>query len=248
MNKTKKILLLIIGIIIFSLFFSIGKNIYKDLKTEKRLNTEIQELNSLMKSSNMDELYFEKKLNKIISTGDYYKVEKAYKNYLRDYHSLINNIIDFYNKNNLSDLISIENYKKDGKNFNNSKTTIKNAKNEIERLKKEFDSMKTKEKALSYISNDLNSYYINYYKKIIGDNNQSDKEKLLSDQMNEYITMIDNINKVFDFLSKNKNNWEISNGKIYFSSDKLISEYTKLLENITTIASNIASNQKESKV
>lgn len=247
MKKGIKIALIIIGIFIFALCTLIGIFVFKDLKIEKKLKTEIQELNNIMESTDFDEKLFKEKINNTVSSGDYYKVERAYKNYLRDYNTSISNIISFYKNSNLASLISIDNYKNDGKSFVNSKATLNSSKKEIIKLKETFDSMKTEEKALSYIDNTLDKYYIDYYKKIIGEVKQTHTEKQLSNQMKEFTLMIDNIYKVFDFLSANKNEWEISNGKIYFTSDKLINEYTKLLENITTSANNITNEKNESK-
>lgn len=248
MKKGIKIALIIIGILFFIFCAIIGIFVFKDLKTEKKLKIEIEEINNIMEATDFKEEDLKEKLNNTVSSGEYYKVERAYKNYLRDYYTSINNIISFYKKINFEYLISLDNYKKDGKNFVNSKATLNTAKKDIQKLKETFDSMKTEDKAMSYIDNTLDDYYINYYKKIIGEVKQTHNEKLLSNQLEDFTVMIDNIYKVFDFLSTNKNEWNVNNGKIYFTSDKLIEEYTKLLENISALATSIENKAKESEV
>ena len=233
MKKAIKIVVIIIFII---LLFIIGLNIYNDLKIENKLKKEIHELNNIMEATSFDEKLFNEKISNTISTGNYYKVERASKNYLKDYYLSINNIIEYFKSNNLSDLITINNYKNDGKDFKKSIEKLNESKNKVKELKDAFELMKKEEKVLSYIDNNLNDYYINYYKNIIGKVKKTNTEKQLSNQINEYTTMIDNIFKVFDFLKTNKNNWEIGNGKILFKSDELAKEYTNLLNNVTLIA------------
>ena len=99
--KTKKWLKRIgIGFLVLVLLFIalIIFLVIKDLKSEQKLNKEVEEIQDIMDATEFDERAFKKKLNKTVTTGDYYKVERAYKNYLRDYLKINDSIIDFYDK------------------------------------------------------------------------------------------------------------------------------------------------------
>ena len=96
MKKGVKITLITIGTIILLFIILIIIFVVKDFKTEDKINREIEEIQNIMEATEFDEELFKKKINNTVSTGDYYKVERAYKNYLRDYLKSINDINNFY--------------------------------------------------------------------------------------------------------------------------------------------------------
>ena len=240
MKKGLKITLISIGSIVLLLVILIIIAVVNDLKMEDKLNKEVEDITNIMEATDFDEELFKKKINNTVARGDYYKVERAYKNYLRDYLKSLNNIIDFYNNDEMNNILSTENLKKDAKDFINSKTIINSNKQKLEKIKNTFNSIKTEEKVLSYLNKDLDSYYVDYYKKIVGKVEQTETEKELSIYLDESSKILDNVYNIFEFLSQNKNYYEIQDDGIYFSRDDLLEQYNKMLLEITNTKSNIS--------
>ena len=236
MKTWLKVLLIIIGVLLLSFCLLVGYFVYSDLQVEKKINREVQEIEDILNSIHFDEEAFEKKLDHTVSSGDYYKVERAYKNYLKDYYLLINRIIDFYNSIEVDDILSIENIKTDGKDFIKTRVKLDVYKVSCDKLRKSFDSMSDEETVMSYLKGDLDSYYVDYYKKIIGDVSQTEKEKELSKYLSMSSDQIKGIKSIFDFLSGNKEHWTTDDNNILFDSNALIVEYQKLIKDIQSIS------------
>ena len=245
MKKGLKITLIVVGIILLLFVVLVGVFVVKDFKTEDKINREVEEIQNIMEATDFDEEAFKKKLNSTVSTGDYYKVERAYKNYLRDYLISINEINEFYDSLNIDDLLSADNIKKDGKDFINTKMKLNTTKKKLDELANNFNSMKDEEKVLSYLDKNLDDYYKEYYKRIVGDIEQTATEKELSKELYDSSKIIDNIYNVFEFLSTNKSHWTFQDDMIYFDTDELVNQYKNLLSNITNIDEENTSNDKE---
>lgn len=240
MKKGLKIVLIIIGIIFLLLCILVGVMLYKDFKMEGKINREVEEIQNIMDATDFDEELFKKKINSTVATGDYYKVERAYKNYLRDYLAILNNIEKFYDDSSFEDILSMENFKADGKDFISSRIILNNAKEQLEKLKEQFDSMSTEKVVLSYLDSSLDSYYVDYYKRIVGDIKQSKQEQELSQYLADNTKIIENLYMVFEFLSSNKSQWEIENDNIVFTSEELLEQYKILLQSIIDTSNNVS--------
>lgn len=240
MKKGLKITLIIVGIIILLFCILVGIFVVNDFKMEDKLNLEVEEITNILEATEFDEEKLNNKLNNTVSRGDYYKVERAYKNYIRDYIKVLNNIISFYDNLEIDNILSIDNLKKDGKSYINSRLTINNNKEKLDKLKESFDSMKDKDKVLSYLDKNLNSYYVNYYNKIIGEVEQTETEKELSSYLEESSKILNNIYNIFEFLSEYKDYYEVGDDALYFKRDDLLNQYNEMLLNITNTESNIS--------
>ena len=240
MKKGLKVTLIVIGAIILLVCILIGIAVANDFKIEDKLNKEAEEITNIMEATDFDEEAFKDKLNHTVARGDYYKVERAYKNYLRDYLKSLNSIIDFYNSDELNNILSSDNLKRDGKDFINSKLTITSNKQKLETIKNTFNSMKTEEKVLSYLDKSLDDYYVDYYRKIVGKIEQTETEKELSIYLDESSKILDNIYNIFEFLSDNKVYYEIQDDGVYFTREDLLEQYNKMLLDLTNTKSNIS--------
>ncbi|MBQ8891775.1 MAG: DUF3053 family protein [Bacilli bacterium] len=238
MKKGIKITLIIVGVLVLLFCILIGIFVAKDLKMEDKLNIEVEEITNIMEATDFDEELFKKKLNNTVTNGDYFKVERAYKNYLRDYLKSLNDIIAFYDNEEFDNILTNENLKKDGKDYINSKLIIDKNKQQLEVIKNKFNSMKTEEKVLSYLDKDLDNYYVEYYKKIVGKVEQTETEKELSMYLDESSMILDNIYNLFEFLSANKNYYEVQDDGIYFSRDDLLDEYNNMILNLNKTKTN----------
>ena len=79
----KKILIVLLIIIVIALV-GVGYFVFTDMMQEDKLKTELSELNDLVNAENINMDAVNEKLDRRITTGDYEKVEDAYKSYLRD--------------------------------------------------------------------------------------------------------------------------------------------------------------------
>ncbi len=231
MKKTVKIVLIVLGIIFLLFCILIGVGVYNDFKTEDKINREVESIQNLMEATEFDEEAFKKKLNNTVSTGDYYKVERAYKNYLRDYLKINNDIIAFYENISIEKILSAENVKNDGKDFIQSRSTLNNYKSTLDKIKSDYDSMFTEKKVLSYLDIE-DDYYVDYYKEIVGEVKQSQTEKELSMYLANSSELLENVIALLQFLSDNKNNWNFQDNKIMFNSQALLDQYNQILQSL----------------
>ena len=120
MKKCKKIFLIILAII-FIIMFLIGVMVVKDLKEEDKLRDDISSINKLINSDNPDDKLINKKLKTYVTTGDNLSLEKAVKRYYLDSYDLVKKYNNIVNVEKISNLVSINNFMFDGKDFNISK-------------------------------------------------------------------------------------------------------------------------------
>ncbi len=237
--KTKKWLKRIgIGFLVLVLLFIalIIFLVIKDLKSEQKLNKEVEEIQDIMDATEFDERAFKKKLNKTVTTGDYYKVERAYKNYLRDYLKINDSIIDFYDKLEIESLLTMDNIKADGKDFFKTRSILNSYTDQLDKLKASLDSMADEKKVISYLKGNASDYYKDYYKQIIGDIRQTESEKELSKYLEDSSTLLKNTKKAFDFLSEQQQHWVVEDDMILFDSEELLQQYQTILSEIIDFA------------
>ena len=219
--------------------------VIKDFKSEDKLNKEVEEIQNILDATEFDEAVFKKKLNKPVTTGDYYKVERAYKNYLRDYLKINDSIVDFYDKLEIESLLTMDNIKTDGKDFIKTRSILNSYTNQLDNLKSSLDSMSDENKVISYLKGDLDDYYKNYYKQIIGDIRQTEAEKELSKYLEDSSTLLKNTKGTFDFLSEQQQHWVVENDMVLFDSQELLEEYQKIISEIIDFAKTTEENTQE---
>ena len=59
--------------------------------------------------------------------------------------------------------------------------------------------------------------------------NRNEEDEKLFDSLNSIIDLINAEEEVINFLIENKDNWQVENGSIAFTSDSLIDKYNMLL-------------------
>ncbi len=215
------------------------------MKSEKKLNKEIEEIQNILDATEFNEAAYKEKLNQTVTTGDYYKVERAYKNYLRDCLKITKSIVGFYDKLEIESLLTMDNIKADGKEFFKTRTTLNSYGEELDKLKTEFDSMADEKKVMSYLKEDIDKYYIDYYKEIIGDIKHTEETKKLLKYLDDSSIIIKSTRKVFDFLSEQKEHWVIENDMVLFDSQELLNQYQTIVTEIIDLANKVADNSEK---
>lgn len=229
----KKILIVLLIIIVIALI-GVGYFVFTDMQQEERLKTELTELNDLVNAENIDMDAINEKLDRRITTGDYEKVEDAYKSYLRDNFDNSIQIANILNDEKITTLLTVENYESDGKDFTESKEYITNTRETLEECKAKYTEFLTEERAMSYINDKgLDSYYTDLYKnEFIGDMSSASQDTTVQDSIDEVITILNTSEEVLNLLSENQNSWEIDGENISFNSESLSNQYDELVNSL----------------
>ena len=229
----KKILIVLLIIIVIALV-GVGYFVFTDMMQEDKLKTELSELNDLVNAENINMDAVNEKLDRRITTGDYEKVEDAYKSYLRDNFDNSIQIANILNDEKITTLLTVENYESDGKDFTESKEYITNTRETLEECKAKYTEFLTEEKAISYINDKgLDSYYTDLYKnEFIGDMSSASQDTTVRNSIDEVITILNTSEEVLNLLSENQNSWEIDGENISFNSESLSNQYDELVKSL----------------
>lgn len=233
-KNSKKKILITIGIIVAILVGLVAYGVVTDLYQEKKLKKELDYLYEITNKEDYDEKEIDKILNRTVTTGDYKKVEVAYKKYTKECFTILTDITSVLGNDRLAYVLTAENYQEDGKDFIKTKEYLKSAKETLQRSMTKYNEYFTEEKAMSYLDKALDDYYIDFYKDEVVGNLESDEEdEKLFDSLNSIIDLINAEEEVIHFLIENKDNWQVENGSITFTTDALIDKYNMLLEAVS---------------
>lgn len=229
----KKILIVLLIIIVIALV-GVGYFVFTDMMQEDKLKTELSELNDLVNAENINMDAVNEKLDRRITTGDYEKVEDAYKSYLRDNFDNSIQIANILNDEKITTLLTVENYESDGKDFTESKEYITNTRETLEECKAKYTEFLTEEKAISYINDKgLDSYYTDLYKnEFIGDMSSASQDTTVRNSIDEVIRILNTSEEVLNLLSENQNSWEIDGENISFNNESLSNQYDELVKSL----------------
>ncbi len=221
--------LIIAGGIILSIIIIVGAVfIVRELNAEKILKEEVNKITNLDFTTDEIDMH-------IKTTKDYAVVEKTIKNFWHEYHTLAREIIELTNNDKLKNILSIENYELDGKEFKTSKEYIITTQSKISENIQKIINLTSKENILSLIEDkDLSDYYIDLYKELMVDYDIEDDISETVKELEDLQSRVDEVftyyNKVLDFLIKNQNNWTINNEKLEFTTEALANEYNNLIK------------------
>lgn len=234
MKVMKKKTLIIVGVVVALIVGFITYFVITDLNQEEKLKNELNEISNLVNTKDIDMEKVNKRLDTIVTTGEYAIVEKAVKEYLSDSFDNSIEMANLLNDERITKSLTIENYKEDGKDFKNTKVYLKETIIKLENCKNKYYEFLTEEKAMSYIDNEnLDSYYIDFYKnEIMSDIEEVKNDKTIENSINDVISLLQNTEKVIDFLIENKDNWEVNEENIIFNSELLSNKYNELIENL----------------
>ena len=229
----KKKVLITVLVIIVILLGVVGYFVISDMIQEDKLKTELQEINDLSNAETIDIDAIDERLDRIVTTGDYAVVEDACKTYLRECFDNILQITDTLNDEQLVNLLSVENYIKDGKDFTKSKEYINGTRTALEICKQKYTEFLTEEKAMSYINDKgLDEYYIDLYKQeFVGDMSEASDGEVES-SIDEIIKILGISEQVLNLLSENQNAWEIEGENIVYNNESLSNQYDELINQL----------------
>ena len=196
-------IIIVIVVVVLVIVATITFFVIKDLQQEKSLRKEIDEIQKEMVDfEQIDVDKISKKLKATVTTGDYAKIEKAIKNYMAD------------------------NYQNDGPDFVKTRKILKNTQDKLSASKETMIILSKDDTVMSYLKNVDDSYYIDLYKEMVGEESSVDDIKK---NIDDIVNLIQSQQNVLEFLSENKNMWNVQNGKIQFDDDILLNQYNQLL-------------------
>lgn len=227
----KKVLIAVLIIIVIALVV-MGYFVFSDMMQEDKLKTELSEIYQLTSAETIDMDAINERLNRTITKGDYAVVEEAFKTYLKDNFDNSIEIANILNDEKITSLLTVENYKEDGKDFTESKSYITATRTTLENCKEKYTEFLTEEKAMSYINDKgLDSYYTDLYKEeFVGDMETSESDGIVESSIDEVISILNTSEEILNLLSENKDSWEIDGEIIVFSSERLSDEYNELVD------------------
>lgn len=232
----KKKILIIAGIILVLIVAIIAYTVVTDMKQEEKLTEEFKYIDGLVEKEETETDEIKEALERTVTTrGDYLKTEKAYKQYLKDAYKNMETMTNILEDEKIENSLTAQNYKEDGPEFEETKKYLAETKQSLEDGKNKFYELLTEDGAMKYIKDqNVDSYYEEIYnKEIQGYINLEEKEgDTLKDSIDDVIDVLTISEKVINFLSENKESWEIEDDSIVFDTEKLSDEYDNLISEI----------------
>ena len=232
MNKKIKIginifLILLVGIIALL--------IIRQFLVEGKVRKEINELYSLIYAEQYDFDLIYGKLNKIISEDGYAIVENSAKEYLGDVFDKVLDFTNILNDEKIASILTIENFKNDGKDFKESKEYLKKTKQNILNLEAEMLGNLKEETIMAYIVDEnLEDSYVNLYKSFdfAKSKELKNKKETIEKTVDDFVFRIEKEEEIIEFLVKNKNDWSIKGESINFNNEQLSNQYNEMISEI----------------
>ena len=238
MKRTSK---LTIGIIltlssifvIAAIFF--GSVIFYSVNQELKIENDLSEIDYLV-NYDMFDPRIDDLLNNYVSSGNYLVVEKATKEYLKDILYYARRIDELNDNEEFIMVLSMENFYSDMPEFNDSLRIIADVSLEITDIQDNFVNLLQEDVVLSYLDDNIFSYYKDYYKELIFDADSIEDDALTVESNLDFVlSVLDLYEEFYTFLSDNKDDWIVDGEYIYFSNTDLEEEYLDILYRIENI-------------
>ena len=170
----------------------------------------------------------------IKTTGSYAIVERTLKDYVNEVVTETQKLSNAFNEEEIVKLASIETIEEDGPDFINSKEKIAELRETVNSYVEKMDELANENYIYTRIDDkDVSEYYKELYRNLATDKetNASLEQSIdeLKSAQEEASSVLDGLESIFDFLSENKDEWEIQEGQIVFMTDSAYEEYTNLI-------------------
>lgn len=230
----KKRILKIIGILIGILLIIIVGIAIWGIVQENKLEKELTKISELVNAENIDLDSVYEVLNQTVTKGDYAKVEKAFKNYLKDNFDTTIKISEILNDEQLLNILTANNYLNDGKDFLATKEYIEQTRTNLTQYQNDYNEFFTKEKAKSYINKqELDEYYVDLYmEQYVGDIETDNDSDVVDESIDEILNILNIYEEVINLLANNKDEWQIIDENIVFDDTELSNEYDELVNKL----------------
>ena len=236
-KKTKMIIAVIVLLVAAA---AIGGGIYgfTQHNNTKQHNAVVDEIDLINAATNTEKLSdidrdeLSELLDRRVATGKYGQVEDAIKRYISDLYNGIFDTVDKAGNDALYSMLTAENIKSDGPEFEKSKELLESTIAQLNAGVENYIDLIGSDTVESYFSKTgLDGDYKKLYDTALLYDVPTDEES------NRYIasqtTIISKQKKtadVLDFLTANKDNWKMKNDTLVFKTQALYDEYNALCE------------------
>ena len=227
MKKGVKIAI-IVGAIILVIAVAGGYFFMNDIAQKSKIVEEFTQIEALTKGGEFNIEQLDEKTNNIVTKGKYATVEKAAKEYASELFHTAYEIKEILEDEKMAQLLTAENYEKDGPEFVETKQYLSDKKKNLEDRKTKMLTFFEETKINSYIeAKGADSYSTNLYKELLAqDIKMSETEKKeLEKSIDKVISMLNTEEEVIDFLITNKDKWKVQGGQIVFNTNDLVTTY-----------------------
>ena len=203
MNKSFKIFL---NIVIIAAVGLVAFLVIRNFMTDGKVQREIKEIYDL--------IFYQKK-KKLEETGE---VDT-----------------DIINDERMNNVLTVTNYKEDGPNFTDTINYLDETKQKVLNLKASMLGDLEVNTIMSYIINeDLEESYIDLYGTLefAKESNINKNKENIESAVDSFVSQIEGMENVIDFLIENKNEWEINDDMIVFDDTSLSNEYNDMISSI----------------
>lgn len=238
-RSKKKVIITIIIVVVIVLLAGGGFIFYHGNQTGKL----IAEVNKMAEVQviNDDGSLVESPIDmKIKTTGSYAVVEETLKSYMNEIITETQEVVKNLDEDKIMNLVSIDNIKEDGPDFTNSKAEIANMREAIDIYVSRMEENTKEDNLLSRIDDkNVSQYYKELYKQLAideesGASMKSAIEELKTAQEQAKVAL-DDLESIFNFLSENKNEWQVEGEQIVFTTQSAYDEYTNLMSTLQTM-------------
>lgn len=228
--KSKKIFFIVFLVVSFLLFLLIGYFFVNDKIQEKKLQKEIADLAQL-------DIGKDRYQKEIKTKGDFAVLEKAILNYLDEFSTNTQKVLEIVQNDEIAALLSASNYQENGPEFLTSIRYINKMRQEINTEIDQLIFSCNEESIMKFIMQyELNDYYISLYRSlmfgnVVQEDLQEAKEQLLYARTR--INLVFDVSlEVFEFLKQNASAWKIEDNQIMFQTEGLVNDYNLLVSKI----------------
>lgn len=210
------IILVIVAIIVFG---GVAWLVFKDKSQNDLLTSEI---NSLSESNTNTE---------IRTTGEYGIVEKLIKESYKTYIDSVNKLRENYEELAQAKLINLDNYEKDGPEFNESLEKLNRIKTENAELIKTLSNLVDEAIIEQKIEeNGLETRFANLYTDILSQIKLAEGIASIKESDAKYDAYNDSLIAVLEYMKENRYEWFIENDTLKSKSQTFIDEYNNLVQ------------------
>lgn len=235
MNKSFKIFL---NIVIIAAVGLVAFLVIRNFMTDGKVQREIKEIYDLIYNSDEETYDLETiytKLDDVVSNDGYAIVEIVAKDYLSDVFDKILELEDIINDEKMNNILTVPNYQEDGPNFTDTINYLDETKQKVLNLKASMLGDLEVNTIMSYIINEeLEESYIDLYGSLefAKEKNINKNKENIESAVDSFVSQIEGMEKVLEFLSKNKNEWKINDDMIIFDDTSLSNEYNDMISSI----------------
>lgn len=231
--KNKKVLIGVIVAVVVVAIALVGGFVYNQQNKIKQENILKEEAEKLAKLDlTKDEIDMD-----IKTKGKYAIVEKTMKDYMKETQTVMTELIDLFNNSDLDKTLSSENLTKDAPEFVQTKEKLASLKTKLSEYSEKCDKLLNAENIENAINDKgVSKYYKELYVNLMLDDETKEsieKENTeLKNSIGEVNKAIEGLEKIVNFLTENKDEWTVTDGRIQFKSITKYKEYYQIVNEL----------------